>query len=225
MRTRRLIPMIYVISVIAILTILSGCGNGNTVVTPDSEGDDQQAETGAQDSTASYDSGSSAEGDSQDSASEEASDVSMELSADERNLAEERLDKGERVALSTPYKIMEIGDSYVFAVGIKNIYPNTKRFRLDLEIEDAKTSGLSNLIHTDETIYNWFSRNTFSTFTLDDSEEKIVPLIVEVGPYVAEGEETVPGSYTFDITFEYETSDGFWDNYNTGQDLLTIKVK
>lgn len=151
--------------------------------------------------------------------------ISTELSAAEKALAEEKMKTGERVAVSTSMKIMTIGESYVFAAAITNIYPQAKKFRLRATIDDAKSPGLSNLIHTDETIDNWIAKSDFSVFELANGEVNVVPVVVVVGPEVAKGEPTVPGSYTFDVVFEIESSKGFWEKYNRGQDPLVIKIK
>ena len=149
----------------------------------------------------------------------------LTLSDAEKKLSEDRLKTGEKVAVSTPLKMMNIGDVYTFAVGIKNIYPNPKNFRLNPKFDNAKTSGLANLIHTDSAIDSWLGRNRFESFTLASGEQKIVPLIVEVGPEIAADSETIPGSYTFEVIFEIESSPRFWDKYNTGEDPLVIKIK
>jgi len=152
--------------------------------------------------------------------------ASTALSAAESDLSKEKLKKGERVAISTPFKMMSKGGVYVFAVGIKNIYPKEYNFKLNPNLDDAKSTGLANLIHTDQTIIDtWLGQNRFTTFSLGSQEEKIIPLIVEVGSEVAAGDETVPGSYTFEVVVEYEVNSRFWDRYNVGADYLTIKVK
>lgn len=147
------------------------------------------------------------------------------LSAAEQKLAEDKIKTGQRVAVSTPMKIMAVGDVYTFAVGVKNIYPKTYTFRLKPKLLDAKSPGLSNLIHTDETIEEWLARNNFETFQIDMAQSKVVPLIIEVGKDISSTSKTVPGSYTFEVVVEYESSPRFWDKYNTGEDPLVIKIK
>lgn len=193
----------------ALLILVAGCGSkepGSTVVTSQpTQGSGSQETTTEQPAAPT--------------------NIVLTMSEAEKSLAEEKLKKGQKVAVSTPMKIMAVGDVYTFAVGIKNTYPNPKNFRLKPVLDDAKSTGLSNLISTDETIENWLARTNFSPFELGGAEQKIVPFIVEVGPEVAVGAATGPGSYTFDVEFEIESTPGFWDKYNTGEDLLVIKVK
>lgn len=199
----------YLFALAALLILVAGCSGkepGSTVVTSQPTQGSGSQETSAGQGTAS-------------------ANIVLTMSEAEKSLAEEKLKKGQKVAISTSMKIMAVGDVYTFAVGIRNTYPNPKNFRLKPVLDDAKSTGLSNLISTDETIENWLARNKFSSFELGGAEQKIVPLIVEVGPEVAAGAATGPGSYTFDVEFEIESTPGFWDKYNTGQDLLVIKVK
>ncbi|PIN86543.1 hypothetical protein COV19_04610 [Candidatus Woesearchaeota archaeon CG10_big_fil_rev_8_21_14_0_10_44_13] len=147
------------------------------------------------------------------------------LSAQEQKLAEDKMKTGERVAVSTSMKYLNVGDVYTFGVGIKNGNPTTNNFRLKPNLDDAKSPGISNLIHTDATIDNWLARNRFDTIQLKAGESRVVPLIIEVGPEISTSSKTVPGSYTFEVLVEYESSPRFWDRYNDDGDLLTIKIK
>ena len=198
-----------VISSIVLGLLMTGCGSKDTDVVVPADGGDSGlvVQTPA------------------DTPAPAPSTTSMTLSESEKTLALDKLDKGERVAVSTPYKVMGVGDTYVFAVAVKNIYPKAYNFRLKPKINDAKSTGLANLIHTDDTIENWLANNRFETFSLDMQGEKVVPLIVTVGPDVAVDQKTIAGSYTFEIVFEYEPNSRFWEKYNTGEDLLVIKVK
>lgn len=197
---------------LAVLSLaLMGCSN--------------KSETVSGTSTGSQDQGVAQTSDGSQQAAQSNNLMVTTLFDAEKSLSSDKLKKGERVAVSTPLKMMNVGDVYTFGVGIKNIYPNPKNFRLKPVLDDAKSTGLANLIHTDDTIEGWLARNRFETFTLQSGEEKVVPFIVEVGPEVAAGGKTVPGSYTFDVAFEIETTPRFWDKYNEGQDPLVIKVK
>lgn len=201
--------LLVLIAVISLL--LAGCSDkgGTEVVIPE----DTSSGAATQAATATS------------QASTTTSTTSLTLSPAEEALAADKLKKGERVSVSTPYKVMSVGDIYVFAVGVKNIYPKTYNFRLRPNFDNAKSSGLANIIHTDDTVESWIARNSFTSFALENGEERIVPLIVEVKPKVAETQDTIPGSYTFEIVFEYEKISRFWEKYNTGEDLLVIKVK
>jgi len=124
-------------------------------------------------------------------------------------------------------KIMAVGDAYVFGLGIKNIYPQEENFRIKFRVVDAKATsgGLSNLVTTDETIDGWLARNRFGVITIPNMGEKIVPIIVEVGPKVSVTQDTVTGTYTFEILVEYEKTSQFWDRYDAAEHLLAIKVR
>ena len=75
----------------------------------------------------------------------------------------------------------------------------------------------------DELIQAWMSKNLYTTYTLERSEELVLPLIIEVGETITNaGGPTLPGTYIYDIYIDYVTNSGSTDEYE--KLLLTVQV-
>ncbi|MCX8147129.1 MAG: hypothetical protein N3D84_01530 [Candidatus Woesearchaeota archaeon] len=152
--------------------------------------------------------------------------VSYSLTSEEEKKLFEILNPGKKTALSTSYKTMSIGDVYVFAIGITNIFPDEKSYKIEVEFKEGKENvgGIANLItDIDDTIYTWFAKNKFEVKKLKSEEQAVIPLIVEIKPKIGANKNTVVGTYNFDIKVMYESSPQFWDLYESN--LLSIRVK
>ncbi len=201
---------IYLYAFILVLTVIVGCSSGqDTAVTP------------SQDSSQDGGEGASASSGAQDQPPSQ----SYELSQEERNKALE-FEQGKKTKLSTNYRIMEEGDVYVFGLGIKNVMPKEKNFKIDIYFKEAKTTGglATPISEADkDTMLSWAGRNRFSNVEMEGNSETVIPVTMEVTPQIGPGEETIPGSYVFTIDVDYESSPRFWDDYS--EEDLTIKVK
>ncbi|MBD3313882.1 hypothetical protein GF345_05565 [Candidatus Woesearchaeota archaeon] len=203
----------YLYMAILVLVIALGCSKGP-------ETPSQTTEPSSQDSAMIDD-----ESDAEETSAESSEPASYDLSSEEAEKAVD-FEQGKKTRISTPYKIIQVGDTYVFGVGIKNVMPREQRFRLKVHFKEAKTTGgLATLIDVadDDTMLSWMGNNRFTTVELGPGESTAEPLIVEVKPTIGPGESTIPGSYVFDVLIEYESSPRFWDSYE--ENILTIKVK
>jgi len=153
--------------------------------------------------------------------------VSYELTETEREKIADSV-KIQKSVLSTSFKTgLKVGDAYVFAFGINNINPLPTKFRLAIFFVDAKSSsgGMSNNIVADkDTMVDWLSRTDFSTISLDQQEQIIVPLVVEIKAERAPGQKTLPGSYNFEVWAEYEDRPNHWERYSNEKHRLSVKV-
>ena len=191
----------------------TGCGSGDKGAVQQPAGDDSV--TGADGAGGSAATPPAASG----------SAASTELTSEEKAKAEEKLSTATKAVLGTPFKIMSLGETYVFGLGITNVFPKEKKFKMAVRLREAKTSGgVATLIPgIDETIEDWLSKNKFKTITIGSGEETVVPIIVTVGPKISATQATIAGSYAFDVNVEYEQSDQFFDDYVELD--LTVKVK
>lgn len=157
--------------------------------------------------------------------SQPAATGSASLSSFEESAARDKLKGVDKVSVGTPYKILSIGETYAFGAGVINSYPKETNFRLAIRFSEAKTTGgLATLIPgIDDTIYGWLSQSKFKTITVGSGEKAVMPIIVSVGPKISGSQDTIAGSYTFDVKVEYEKTPQFWDTY--GQQKLVIKIK
>ena len=198
----------YVFMILLILLVAAGCSKGEETVGP----------------TAAPAAGGGAAASSQQTAQPSAA-ASYDLGSDEAAKALD-FESSKKTRISTSFKIMQVGEVYVFGVGVKNMMPKGANFKLDVHFREGKTSGgLATLIEEadEDTMLGWIGKNRFSTFSIPGNGEKVVPIIMEVNPQIGQGESTMPGSYAFDVIVNYESSPQFWDPYE--ENILTIKVK
>lgn len=199
---------IYLYAIMLVLVVAIGCSKGGDVVSPSKTTSGQTA-TGA---------GSVAD-------SSAANTVSYELTPEEESKATS-FEQGKKTVISTGYKIMNVGDAYVFAIGIKNVIPKDTNFKIVPHFGGAKTTGgVATLIPeaNEDVMLEWLGRNRFSIIKIGANGQTVVPLIVEVKSDIGPGKTIVPGSYNFDIDVMYESSSQFWDEYSA--EVLAIKVK
>lgn len=149
--------------------------------------------------------------------------VSLELTSDESAKALSRLDIMSKSVISTPSKVVNLGETYVFGVGIINAMPKSNNFKVVIHFKEAKSKGLATLLEgvDDNTMLDWVSKSKLSVIKLDSQEKKVLPLVVEVLPNMGPGKATEPGSYVFDVDTQYETQYG-WESY--ALNILTVRV-
>lgn len=156
---------------------------------------------------------------------EELEAVDYTLSESEEALLEERFGPSERAVLSTPLvKNMQPGDVYVAGLAIRNILGSAVHdFVVTIKFREAKDFSGSILETDDALIQAWVSKNLYTTYTLERSEELVLPLIIEVGDTITDaGGPTLPGTYIYDVYVDYVTNQGNTDEYE--KLLLTVQV-
>ena len=146
------------------------------------------------------------------------------LSDDERALLEERFTASTRAVLSTPLiKDLDIGDTYVAGLAIRNILGSPHDFVVTLKFREAKDYSGSIIPTDDALVQAWLGKNLYTAYTLDMNEEVILPLIIEVGDTLTEdGDPVVPGTYIYDVYIDYVTNSEATDEYE--KLLLTVQV-
>lgn len=171
---------------------------------------------------------------SEESASEEAAAEESAESSEavdytlydaEKALLEERFTPAIRAVLSTPLvKNMNPGDVYVAGLAIRNILgADDHDFVVTIKFREAKDFSGSIIPTDDALVQAWFSKNLYTPYTLERSEELILPVIIEVGDTITnEGGPTLPGTYIFDVYVDYVTNSGSTDEYE--KLLLTVQV-
>ncbi len=145
------------------------------------------------------------------------------LSDSEKALLDTRMQSNTRATLSTPLvKNLHPGDVYVAGVGIQNIIGDHD-FVVTIKFREAKDFSGSILETDDALIQAWMSKNLYTTYTLERSEELVLPLIIEVGDTITNaGGPTLPGTYIYDVYVDYITNSGNTDEYE--KLLLTVQV-
>lgn len=154
----------------------------------------------------------------------EAEQADYTLSAEERALLEERFTASTRAVLSTPLvKNLNPGDLYVAGLAIRNMLGSPHDFVVTLKFREAKDYSGSIVPTDDVLVQAWLGKNLYTPYTLDRSEEVILPLIIEVGDILTEkGDPVVPGTYIYDVYIDYVTNSEATDEYE--KLLLTVQV-
>lgn len=207
-----------------LMVLLVGCGqktvyvctDGTEVSTADECGVETTQETQTEDETP-VDSYADEEIDSEE--------VQMyTLSDDEQALLEERFTSSTRAVLSTPLvKNLDVGDTYVAGLAIRNMLGSPHDFVVTLKFREAKDYSGSIIPTEDALVQAWLGKNLYTTYTLDRSEEVILPLIIEVGDVLSsDGDPVVPGTYIYDVYIDYVTNSEATDEYE--KLLLTVQV-
>jgi len=105
---------------------------------------------------------------------------------------------GKRVVISDSYRKYELGELYVYSIGVKNLLVGEDDFLIKLEFDDARDK-LGNLLTSDDNLVaGWIGRNNFEIFTLDDGEIVYVPLYIETTQFI-DGKTPPKGTYNFDL--------------------------
>lgn len=159
------------------------------------------------------------------SASEEEETTDYTLSASEKALLEQRFGPTVRAVLSNPLvKNLQVGDVYVAGLAVRNILgADTRDFVITIKFREAKDFSNSVLPTDDELVQDWLGKNLYVPYTLERSEELILPIIIDVGDTLTyNGDPTVPGTYIYDVYVDYVTSSGATDEYE--KLILTVQV-
>ncbi|PIN78607.1 hypothetical protein COV16_05775 [Candidatus Woesearchaeota archaeon CG10_big_fil_rev_8_21_14_0_10_34_8] len=159
---------------------------------------------------------------------EEVVDVSVvdyTISDEEEALLESRFGAEKRAEISRPLiKNLKIGDVYVVGLGIRNILgASSHDFEVDVVFRQMK--DYSNSVHdTDNGLLDaWMSKNLYTTYTLERSDELVLPLIIEVGDELTNtGDPVLPGNYIYDIYVYYLSDGGRRMEYESL--MLTVQV-
>jgi len=112
-----------------------------------------------------------------------------------------------RAALPTG---LDIGESYVFALGLTNTMLEEETFMVDVAFREARDSSTNLIGDADpDTVMSWFDKNDWEEYTLGKYGQQPVPIGVTVGEQMGPGAPTESGTYYFKTTVTYKTK------YNT----------
>lgn len=146
---------------------------------------------------------------------------------DEINAAKEEAEKclegGVRSCLPVNFKIGEIGDTVIFAYGIKSQeVPDTKYRIVTTFIEYQRGMATLPVEAEDETMNAWV-QSEYKDKVLQSQDIWTAPAIIKIGSIVAPDKETQPGTYVFEIKAMKVDKDGFTDDYEAKR--ISVKVK
>lgn len=209
---------LYLGLMVVFLLVLAGCGKQTTET-----GGITEEETTSETSTASEE--TSAETTSVSEEEETSATPDYTLSASEKELLEQRFGPTVRAVLSNPLvKNLHVGDVSVVGLAVRNILgADTRDFVITIKFREAKDFSNSVLPTDDELVQAWLGKNLYTPYTLERSEELILPVIIEVGDTLTnDGDPTVPGTYIYDVYIDYVTSSGATDEYE--KLILTVQV-
>jgi len=99
---------------------------------------------------------------------------------------------------------LEIGESYVFAMGITNTMETEEVFLIDVNFKDAEDLVTNPIEVDEETVLSWFEKNDWGEYSLDKYENEPIPVGVTVGENIAPGVLTKPGYYYFEVEVTYQ---------------------
>jgi hypothetical protein len=135
-------------------------------------------------------------------------EVSYVLSVDEEALLKERFTVDERIDISRPLATeLHEGETLVLGLGLRNILGQTTHdFVLDIDFVEMRDYSNSMIDTDDDLLEAWFSRSNLGPYTLERTDEVVVPLIIEVGGMITADDALAPGNYIFDINVNYVTN-------------------
>lgn len=216
---------LYLILVIVFLFVFAGCGKEQTTEIEGTVEEETVSESTSETTTSETSVASEEESAETTATSEEEETTDYTLGASEKALLEQRFGPTVRAVLSNPLvKNLHVGDVYVAGLAIRNILgADTRDFVITIKFREAKDFSNSVLPTDDELIQDWLGKNLYIIYTLERSEELILPVIIEVGDTLTyDGDPTVPGTYIYDVYVDYVTSSGATDEYE--KLLLTVQV-
>lgn len=189
------------------------CADGSEVSDPQACPSNQQAEDNVDDMDNIY-----------ELVKEEIQEADYSVSAEEEALLESRFTSDKRVDISREL-VTEVhqGDIVVLGLGIRNILGQTIHdFVIDIDFVEMRDFSNSVFDTDDALLEAWFRMTNFGQYTLERTDEIVVPLIIEVGDMMTAENPVVPGNYIFDINVNYLTNAGT-DPYETVR--LTLQIE
>ncbi|MBI5003003.1 hypothetical protein HZC31_06460 [Candidatus Woesearchaeota archaeon] len=214
---------VYLFCIFTVALFLIGCGSGKVYVCADGSEVSDASLCASETAEEVPSEEAVAEESAVEESAEEVEVQDYTLSDSEKALLDTRMQANTRAALSTPLvKNLNVGDVYVAALGIQNIIGDHE-FVVTIKFREAKDYSGSILETNDELIQAWMSKNLYTTYTLERSEELVLPLIIEVGATITDaGGPTLPGTYIYDVYVDYITNSGNTDEYE--KLLLTVQI-
>ena len=138
---------------------------------------------------------------------------------------EDCLKENVKVCLPVNYATASFGDTLGFAFGIKNQFPDAKRFSIKLSfVETRESLGEVALEEDKDTMKNWLSVNNLqSYYDIPARGTLSKPILINVKNMISPSKQTVPGAYVFEI--QAQTYDGgFYTDYG-GPQQVTVRIK
>ncbi len=152
------------------------------------------------------------------------------ITAEETTKVEDKITSAtmgsQKMFVGTTIKTMQIGDKYVFGIGVKNINGQKGTFYLKANIDDAiaMIAGGANKVDYDESVLlSWLGGDFENARLIESSDYAIVPVVVDVKDMIGVNKPTQEGVYTFRITALSKDQDGEQAVYD--KDGVTIAVR
>ncbi len=156
----------------------------------------------------------------------EASQIVDDLT-NEINTAKTDADKcligGVRSCLPVNYKMGSIGDSVVFAYGVKSEEVSNTKFRILVNFIEYQTPMGAAPIEAEDATMNTWAVSKYDDKYLDSQEKWIAPIVIKIGENIGVNKNTAPGTYVFEIKAQKVDKDGFTEDYEAKK--ISIKVK
>jgi len=115
--------------------------------------------------------------------------------------------KGDFLTNSYPSGL-EVGESHVFALGIRNTFIEAEDFMVELEYKRAVNTRNNPITADPDTMQTWVYENNYEdSYTLDQYKLLVLPVGVTVGDEIAPGKDTVPGTYYFVAKVKYQKTE------------------
>lgn len=138
---------------------------------------------------------------------------------------EDCLKENVKVCLPVNYATASLGDTIGFAFGIKNQFPDAKKFSIKLSFVETRESMGELAVEEDkDTMKNWLSVNNLeSYYDIPTKGTLSKPILIKVKDMISPTKQLVPGAYVFEI--QAQTYDkGFYTPYG-GPQQVTVRVK
>ncbi len=135
----------------------------------------------------------------------------------------ENKDEFVRMALAVnSYLDVKVGECVIFPVGIRNGFPDTKEFFLELAFQGAKDrSPVANTLSADKRVMEgWLTETDFSKKTLASQEYAIIPVKIKVGDSRSADEKTSAGTYRFSVQAYYAVGDVSKTKYEPEREIF-----
>lgn len=139
---------------------------------------------------------------------------------------------GVKLALSSSFYRMKIGDSKVIGIAIRGMNPESDDYQITFDLNRAYDKDNSAITSGIKQVFPWVSsnlndtaKNGLSVVTLNNREEKRYNFLIQVKPTFADGTPTLPGTYEFNVKAFYGQVGTPFINRDYDSQLLSILVE
>lgn len=134
----------------------------------------------------------------------------------------------DKVRIYPTTKILEVGEKYQYIIAITNSTNEPIVGNPSINFKEALSKGIANKLDAEETTMNsWLNKLDYGSVEVGPNSIVYLPVVVTIEDKMSKTLDTVPGSYSFEVTVidnstVYKTDASDWEVYH--EDHFTIVV-